>query len=152
MSYFGARVEPVEAKLGEKRGRLPSHPPLVQQSQAVARLTAEHEVLGDRKVRHERELLEDRHDPGVDRPGRVTVRRGLAVPGDRAGVRLLHAAQHLDHRALARAVLAKQGVDLARLACEIGVVERDHAAESLGDSCCRKDGHLARLPVLAPTP
>ncbi len=68
----------------------------------------------DREVRGEVHLLVDHGDAppaGVEGPRRPV---GPAVELHRARVGLVGAAQDLEERALARAVLADQGVDLAR--------------------------------------
>ena len=58
----------------------------------------------------------------------------LAAEHDLALIRGVHAAQDLHQGALAGAVLADQSVDLARQQIEIDAVERDRAAEALGDA------------------
>ena len=59
---------------------------------------------------------------------------GCAVEGDGARVGRMHTAQHLHHRALAGAVLAQEGMNLARLASKIGAMQGDDAAEMLVDA------------------
>ena len=64
--------------------------------------------------------------------GRAGDDRRLAVDLDRPGVRLVHAREDLDERALARAVLADQRVDLARAEVERHVGQRLGRRERLG--------------------
>ena len=93
----------------------------------------EHDVLGDRQVGQQVDLLVDRADArpaGRRRASRTTTgspssRIEPASSADRAGDRL-------DQRRLARAVLAHQRVDLAREHPEVHVVERRVAREAHG--------------------
>ncbi len=90
----------------------------------------EHEVLGDGHVRDERELLVDHADAGGMGLARAGERRLAAVVEHDAGGRLLVADHAFHERALARAVLPEQRVELARLHVELGAVERDEVAEA----------------------
>ena len=79
-------------------------------------LLAEHDVGLDRQVRGDRQLLVDhrhaaRRAPRAGLAGRRARRPSVIVPA----VGPIGAAQDLHQRALAGAVLADQGVDLARL-------------------------------------
>jgi hypothetical protein len=56
-----------------------------------------------------------------------------AVEQDRAAIRLVDAGQDLDERALAGAVLAHQGVDLAGAEVHRDVGEGGGRSEALGD-------------------
>jgi hypothetical protein len=58
----------------------------------------------------------------------------FAVEADRAAIRPVDPAEHLDHGALAGAVLAEQGVDLAPGAGEVGAAKREDPAEPFLDS------------------
>ena len=57
---------------------------------------------------------------------------GDAVDLDGAGIQAVHAADALDQRRLARAVVAEQGEDLAAVDVQVDVVQREHRAEALG--------------------
>ncbi len=57
------RVEP-DAELLEQRGGLASHPPAVDAAEALERLHADEDVLGDAEIGKEDRLLEDDRDPG----------------------------------------------------------------------------------------
>jgi hypothetical protein len=75
---------------------------------------ADEDVLRDRQVREQPRLLVDDRDAqpaGLRRPVQLDRR---PVQEDRAAVRLVDPGEDLDQGALARAVLAHQGVDLAR--------------------------------------
>ena len=100
----------------------------------------EHQVLGDRHLGHERELLVDDRDAGAPRVQRRPERGDLAIDDDLAVERpdRVDAAEDLDQRRLAGAVLADEPDDLAgatggRADRERHVVERPHARERLAD-------------------
>ena len=57
----------------------------------------------------------------------------LAVAHEMSGVRLIQAAQNCGQRALTRAVLAEQGVHLARAHVKAHVVVGEDSRESLDD-------------------
>ena len=57
----------------------------------------------------------------------------LAAEADLAGVRDHGAAERLDQRRLAGAVVADHGEDLAGIEIEVGVVERGDAAVALDE-------------------
>jgi len=61
-------------------------------------------------------------------------RDGLVIEQDLALVGLHQPVQHVHQRGLARAVLAKQGADLAGLDDQVDVVVGDQAAEALRDA------------------
>ena len=91
---------------------------------AVLRRVADEHVLGDGQVREQPRFLVD--DGDAERTG---VRRSvehdrLAVELHRPAVGLMDAGQRLDERALARAVLPNQRVDLAGAQLEGNVVQR----------------------------
>ena len=94
------------------------------------------QVLGDPERRHEGEVLVDEADAdATEVPGRHRERQSGATDLDRrSGVRRVGAGQDLDQGRLAGAVLAEQGVDLARPDLQLDVVERGEPAEPLGES------------------
>ena len=72
----------------------------------------------------------------------------LPVEPDRAAVGLVDPGEDLDQRALARPVLADEGMDLARDEVERDVVERLGRGEPLGDPAqlgARRGGDDGRL-------
>ena len=122
-------VELLEQRLGRASRGAP-----VEDPEPPRRSVADEDVLGDRQVREEARLLVDDRDterPGVGGP--VDLRR-LAIQKDRPAVGLVDAGQDLDQRALAGAVLADQGVDLAGQEGERDVVERLGRREALRDA------------------
>ena len=84
----------------------------VDHAEARGRL-ADDDVVGDREVGDERELLEDADDAGVAGGGGRGKADGVAVQGHPAAVGLHDAGHDLDERGLAGAVLAEDGVDAA---------------------------------------
>ena len=77
-------------------------------------------------------------DPVGRQPGDV-----LAVENDRARRRPQHAGQAIEERALAGAVGADDGADLARGHGEVDVVERGQPAEADGQASVRSSGGRA---------
>ena len=102
---------------------------------ALEHLIAEEEVLGDREIRNEGELLVDDDDAGalgiLDRAEslRLAVEEDLAVEGS---VRV-DARQHLHEGGFAGAVLAADRVDLAALDTQGYVLEHLDTGEVLDD-------------------
>src|SRR5207247_7490836 len=94
---------------------------------------ADEDVLRNGQIRKEARLLV--HDRDAERacsrrPGNLD---RLAVEEDRAAVGLMDAREDLDEGALARAVLADEGMDLARQEIQGHLVEGLRRGESLGD-------------------
>ena len=123
-------VEP-NAELLEHGGRLAAHPPAVDAAEALERLRADEDVLGDGQVGEERRLLEDDRDPGGLRLLGVVEDRLLAVEDEPAGVGPVDAGEDLDERRLAGAVLADEAVHLAGEERDVAVLERVDGAEAL---------------------
>ena len=124
----------VETKLLEEGGRAVVERAIVEdERQAPPRLSADEDVLGDRQVGHQVQLLVDHADAEVLRSRGV---RNLDLrtlePYD-AGVALVDAVEDLHERRLAGAVLADQGVDLARVEVEVAIRERMNARKVLRD-------------------
>jgi hypothetical protein len=126
-----------------------AQPPLrgagVEQDAAAARLAAEDDVLEDREVLGQHEVLVDHADAGGDRGGRGAEPRRLPAEEDLALVRLVHAVEGLHERRLAGAVLADERVDLAGADDEVDVGVRHHAGEPLGDAA-QLDRRRAAVP------
>src|SRR4029077_12171105 len=87
-------------------------------------LATEPDVLLDRQIGDERELLKDRGDSGSLGGAGIGGFEGLAREEDLALVGPDRAGKDLDEGALARTVLAKQRVDFAGLGVELGARER----------------------------
>jgi hypothetical protein len=114
--------------------RLLGDPPLrapIDHSEAARRI-ADADVVGDRKIGNERQLLKDADDArAVGRAGRVESDL-RAIQDDAAGVRLDDPGQNLDQRRLARAVFAENGVDAAGADGQIRIFKRPHASIAFG--------------------
>src|SRR5262249_12635938 len=100
---------------------------------AVQLLAAEDHVLQDREVVGEHEVLVHHADATGDGVGGAVEGHLLAVHGERALGRLLHAVEDLHQRRLAGAVLADEGVHGAPADREVDVVVGYDTRESLGD-------------------
>jgi hypothetical protein len=109
-------------------------------------LAAEIDVLRHRQVRRQAQLLVDHGDAellGGQRPGDRDV---LAVEADGApGIGLVGAGQHLHQGRFAGAVLAHQGMDLARIDGQVHPGQRPHPREGLGDAVHLQDRRGASL-------
>ena len=105
-----------------------------------AHLVAEHDVLRDREVVAEVDLLVHGADPRGLRLRGPGERALLAVDDDLPGVDRVHAGERLDQGGLAGAVLAHQGVHLAGEQPEVDAVQRLDAGERDGDPRHRDDG------------
>ena len=113
--------------------RFGRHPAPVDEA-AAHRLAADEDVLGDRHVRRERELLVDRDD--AELLGRMRRSRSATVSPANSIVPASGCcapAQDLEQRRLAGAVLAEQRVDLAGRNLEVDLVQGLHAGEALAD-------------------
>ncbi len=108
----------------------------------AAGLVAEEQVLGDRELRDQRELLVDDHDAGL--LGLLDVREAdfLALEDDLAGVGAVRvdAGEDLHQGRLAGTVLAADRVDLAGTDVERDLRECLHTRELLGDRPHLEDG------------
>jgi hypothetical protein len=101
---------------------------------AFHRLHAEHDVLLDRQVGSNRQLLIDHADAtgaGVERISRPIDR---PVKLHLAFIRRMGTGKHLHERALARAILADQRVDLARQDLQVDAPQRNRRTEGLADA------------------
>ena len=73
-------------------------------------------------------------DPEADRVARSAYVHHLAVDQDLARIRMHQAVEDVHQRALARAVLSDQRVDLAPRDAEVHLVVGEHAGKLLGDA------------------
>ena len=87
-----------------------------------------------RQLRHEVELLVDDGDAGARGLAGAGEPHRLAVDRDLAVIVGIDAGQDLHQRRLAGAVLAHQGMDLARARREIDALEHRHIAERFADA------------------
>ena len=119
-------------KLLEQRRGLPVERLLVEQEPA-ARLPADEDVLGDRQVAHQVQLLVDDADPEVlGRPGGGDL-LFLSADSDHARIAAIDPGQDLHQGGLPRAVLPDETVHLAPAQIELRVLERPDAGKALGD-------------------
>ena len=97
-------------------------------------LPSDEHVLRDRQIGEEDRVLVNDRDAAPLRIERA-VDGGLGtVDEDPAFVRGKHAGQNLDERALARSVLAREGVDTARSEGESDIGQHLHGPEALRDA------------------
>ena len=121
-----------DAKVAEHRLSLPTH--LGSAKPEAARLAPEKYVVRDGKIRNERELLVDNADATVARRKRSAGRQGSAFELDFAGIGNDGAAQDLDERGFAGAILADERADLTSADLEVEVGEHGHAAVRLREA------------------
>ena len=115
-SWSGRRTSTLHAVALHHRDRPGPHPVEVHEAQAVRRLASQEQVAGHAELRHQVDLLVDGADAsqlGVARAGETG---RCAQEPQLARVGLVDAGHALDERRLARAVLADEGVHLARTA------------------------------------
>ena len=98
------------------------------------RQAAQAEILGDRQVLAERELLVDHRDARLERIGRAVKADRFAADDDAAFVGRVNAGQQLAERALPRAVLATKRMTGSRGDRERHAIERGDTGETLGDA------------------
>ena len=119
------RVDPAVVERGQRAARVLDHPlPADHSAGLEVVLVAKHEVLADGQVRHQRELLEDAEQPGARRLAVAAEADLVAVELDPPRVGRDHAADHVEQRRLAGAVLADQPKHLAGRASIVDVVQR----------------------------
>jgi hypothetical protein len=147
----GERLDPdievrhVDIELAQELAGPAPHRTPVEEGHArhlANQLAAEEDVVGDRHLPRQRQLLVDRRNPpgpGVLGPGEF---HHPPVEPHLAGVRPVRAGHHLDQRGFACAVVADQRHHLAAAELEVDALERQHAAEPLGDARHRKLGHV----------
>jgi len=119
---------------------------------------ADEHVLGHGQVREEARLLVDHGNPESAGLRGPVDQGGLALEQDRSAVRLVDSGQDLDQCALARAVLADEGMDLTGPEVHRNVGEGGSRPEALGDPTqldARRGrsghggGHETALPLAA---
>ncbi len=132
-----ARVE-VDLEIGQDPARPFEHQALSDDAEAVDRLAAGIDVLGDAQRADEAALLVDHRDAGVR--GALLAQAGdrHTVQLDRAAVGLVDPRHQVHQRRLAGTVLADQRMNLAALHIERDVVDRAHAGKGLDDVAHRQ--------------
>ena len=106
---------------------------VVDEPSAVAKLATGEQVLGDRHVRKEAELLVDDPDTKTHGVAGAGDRDGLTLEVDLTRAGLFGAGEDLHQGRLAGAILPDQDVDLAAERLERHVLECTHAPVALGD-------------------
>jgi hypothetical protein len=122
----------IDAHRGEPLAHVALRLALLHPAERV-RQPAEQQVLRDRQVGHVLQFLVNHRDAGRDRRGRTRKMHRLAVHQHAARIGLVFAAENLQQRRLARAVLAHQAMHLARMHVERDAVECAHAGKYLAD-------------------
>ena len=127
-SYVDGKCQPGHRRLGPPGHQAPADGPQAR------RLAAKADILGHRQVRDQVHLLVDGADAhGLGLHGACRL-YSLAFQQHTAGVEGINAGEHLDQRALARAVLAHQGVDFPAAKGEVHNIQGLHARKALGDA------------------
>ncbi len=116
------RIDGDAQRLEDSRGATPHRRPVDDPGPARRRL-AEENVLRNREVRHEAQLLIDGADPEPSRGGWIGNVDSLPVEQNLAGVPPHGAAEDLHQRRLARAIFAEQDVHLTGTHLERGVAQ-----------------------------
>ena len=132
----------VEIDLRQKIARAGTHGGPIDQSErseTAAREAVDEDVLGDREIAEEIELLVDEGDACAAGVRRGLRRVGQPVEDHAAAVRPDDTADHVHQRALAGAVLTDQADDAAAAESQADVAQRMDAEECLGDALQRKD-------------
>ena len=127
------RHPPVDAQLCQELSGGRRHGPAVDDRPAH-RLAAEEDVLRDRPLRQEVELLVDDADAGSLGILRVAEAHFLAGHANRSGLGDVRSGEDLHQRRLARAVLAQHRVDLSGAQVEVDLAEHRDAEERLADA------------------
>ena len=109
-------------------------PPVDPPADAARRHAAEQDVLRDAEVRHQVGMLGHHANAELLAAQRAIDRLRLAAEADFTCVGLHCAGQDARERALARAVLADDGVHFAALGGEVDRAQRLRAAEALADA------------------
>ena len=125
----------VDAAIGVERQAVfggDSPHPLGQRRHVAGPVPAEGDVFVDGHRLEQGEMLKHHADAELARGARVIDCDAFPVPQNVAGIRVQHAIDHLDQGALAGAVLAQQGVNLAGLHGKVHMVVGEHAGEPLG--------------------
>src|SRR5258708_6286475 len=122
----------LHAQPREQFGGQPVHRGTVDPPPWAQRLPAHEDVLRDGQVGEQGRLLVDDRDACRARGDRTVKDHGLAVHQQLAAVRPVHAREDLHQGRLPGAVLAEQGVRLARVQADGPLFQGTHRAETLG--------------------
>jgi hypothetical protein len=113
----------------------------------LRRLAPNHDVLGDGAVRKEAQLLVHRADAAIDRVERPFEARHLPIDEQSPAIGLVHTAQNVHQRGLARAVLAHDRVDRSWSDLEGHILKDGVPSEPLADAVESDEGGHARSPA-----
>ncbi len=117
-----------------KRLRLGVDPIFVQhQADTLAWLTADEDILRQREVGHQVQLLVDHADPQVLRGPRGVDFDLFALIEDAAGIFGIDAGKHLHQSGLACAVFADERMHLTGAQLEFGLIQRMHTGKGFVD-------------------
>ena len=118
----------------------------------AAAVKPDSDVLGDRQVREQRQVLVDHLDAEAAALNRVEMRIGVSFDDDPAsGVGADDAGDDLDHRRLAGSIAPDEAMDLTLRKVEIDVRKRQNAAEPFRDRLELKEVHDATTHVFRST-
>ena len=112
-----------------RAARGPSRSACARRPRRILQVAAGHDVVERRHALEQRDVLEGAGDALAGGDVRRHVAAALALEGDRALLRVIDAVDDVEHRALAGAVGADDGADLALAHVEADVAQRLHAAE-----------------------
>ena len=141
------RVDVRAADLGQQGLGAAALRPGIDEAEAPRR-RSDRDIVRDREVGHQRQLLEDAHDAGRVGGGWRGEADIVSGKAHAAGIGLDHAGDDLDQRRLAGTVLAQHRMDLAALAGEVDALEGAYAAIALGDAGQCEEGALRRDSIL----
>jgi hypothetical protein len=126
-----------KVELSHDRPGLLDHPSSVDDrnnaQEAALRRISHHQVLGDRKGRHQVQLLGNGYDSGQNRVVRTRQFAGDAIDCDLAEVGPQRATEDTDQCGFSGSVLADQGMNFARHDGKAHAIERGRCAVPLGD-------------------
>jgi hypothetical protein len=104
-------------------------------------MAADQHVLEDGQLMEQRRRLKGADQPVLGDPAGLEARYGPAAIADRARVRAIEAADHVEGRRLAGAVRADQAADLALFHPEGEIAHRGETAEPLADAIQLEERH-----------
>ena len=129
----------IHPEIGEQRRRQAREFPAVDDSGQPCRRDAEENVLGDRQLGNEIELLVDHADAELERVARAGDLHRLIANADLAAVLPIGAAENLHQRRLPGAVLAEQHVHFAAAEREIDAGQSDDTRKRFPDAAHLED-------------
>ena len=104
---------------------------LVEEYAAEHGLFADKDILGNREMRHEVELLMDHSDAALLRVERAVELDLFALVDDLSAVFFIDTVEHLHQCRFSRSVFTNQCVNLTIADIKAGIIQRMHAGEIL---------------------